>query len=79
MFISETFVDPTHKVKYKGKQNSVKIQNSIWRQSIYVWLWAANFCTLALWSDLRKPWNNASNLSLNNVHIALANYVIEQL
>ena len=32
--ISEIFVDPAHKVKYKGKQNSEKIQNSIWRQSI---------------------------------------------
>ena len=27
--ISEIFVDPRHKVKYKGKQNSEKIQNSI--------------------------------------------------
>ena len=25
----EIFVDPTHKVKYKGKQNYEKIQNSI--------------------------------------------------
>ena len=27
--ISEIFVDLTHKVKYKGKKNSEKIQNSI--------------------------------------------------
>ena len=27
--IFEIFVDPTHKVKYKGKQNYEKIQNSI--------------------------------------------------
>ena len=29
--ISEFFVDPTHNMNYKGKKNSEKIQNSIWR------------------------------------------------
>ena len=33
-YTSEFFVDPTHNVKRKRKQNSEKIQNSIWRQII---------------------------------------------
>ena len=84
--IIDLFVDPTHNLNYKGKQNSEKIQ----RVKMTKLNLKANDICLTIISNLlyfhftksrQKTLEtmNISNLRRKNLNISLANYVIKQL
>ena len=76
----QIFVDPTHNVNYKGKQNSEKIERVKIEGKLHNSDHQQHYFVLQLYKvTLENLRQNVSNLHRNNVNIALANYVIKLL